>query len=261
MVSALGRSLRSQSGRLIAAWLQNFSGQVVRAERVAFEEIQIRFFSSGGDSYDIVLMLQQGQHRAVRGLLVEAQIMVLSATRYHGDPSPQCWTAGQTRPSIREILVGLWWIRTARLVYHLTIYNETYLFGRKTYAEIAETTTSRQLSMWWLNQLNSRQWASTQQSSLGLWALFTMISCVMQSSIDYCPLLPHLKHPGHKGLLLRCHPTPYHLQLGYFLRRIFHVGCDTPTAVCLRGRFTADAVSRLQQSWPSESGEVFFRVR
>lgn len=33
-------------------------------------------------------MLQQGQHRAVRGLLVEAQIMVLSATRYDGDPSP-----------------------------------------------------------------------------------------------------------------------------------------------------------------------------
>lgn len=44
VVSALGRSLRSQSGRLIAAWLQNFSGQVVWAERVAFEEIQIRFF-------------------------------------------------------------------------------------------------------------------------------------------------------------------------------------------------------------------------
>ena len=33
-------------------------------------------------------MLQQGQHCAVRGLLVEAQTMVLSATRYDGDPSP-----------------------------------------------------------------------------------------------------------------------------------------------------------------------------
>ena len=52
----------------------------------------------------------------------------------------------------------------------------------------------------------------------GTAALFTIISCVMQFSIDYCPLLPHLKHPGHKGLLLRCHPTPYHLQLGHFLR-------------------------------------------
>ena len=83
------------------------------------------FCFSGGDSCDIVLMLQQGQHRAVRGLLAEAQIIVLSATRYDGDPSPQCWTAGQTQPSIREILVGLWWIRTARLVSHLTIYNET----------------------------------------------------------------------------------------------------------------------------------------
>ena len=180
-----------------------------------------------------------------------------------GIPPPQCWTAGQTQPSIREILVGLWWIRTARLVSHDTVYNETKLifFGRKTYAEKWRNYNFTSIVNVVVESVELQAVGVNTAIISGTAALFTIISCVMQSSIDYCPLVPHLEHPGHKGLLLRCHPTPYHSQLGYFLRRIFHVGCDTPTAVCLRGRFTADAVSRLQQSWPSESGEVFFRVR
>lgn len=125
-----------------------------------------------------------------------------------------------------------------------------------------ETTTSRQLSMWWLNQLNSRQWASTQQSSLGL-RLFS------QWFLVWCNLLLTIAFSYHiwniqdtKGLLLRCHPTPYHLQLGYFWRlrnfsrwmwhsdsslfaRSFHSWCSFQAATKLA----------------YESGEVFFRVR
>lgn len=137
-------------------------------ERVAFEEIQIRCFS-GGDSYDIVLMLQQGQHCAVRGLLVEAQIIVLSATRYDGDPSPPMLDR-RTDTAINPGNSGgpLVDSNCKACLSRNNLQRNLSFLGGKHMRKSGETTTSRQLSMWWLNQLNSRQWASTQQSSLGL---------------------------------------------------------------------------------------------
>ena len=75
-------------------------------------------------------MLQQGQHRAVRGLLVEAQTMVLSATRYDGDPSPPMLDR-RTDTAINPGNSGGPLVDSnckACLSRNKLIYNETYLF-------------------------------------------------------------------------------------------------------------------------------------
>lgn len=189
-------------------------------------------------------MLQQGQHRAVRGLLVEAQIMVLSATRYDGDPSPPMLDR-RTDTAINPGNSGGPLVDSnckACLSRNKLQRNETYVFGRKTYAEKWRNILHVN-EMWWLKSVELQAVGVNTAIISGTAALFTMISCVMPSSIDYCPLLPHLKHPGHKGLLLRCHPTPYHLQLGYLFATQEFFTLD----VTLRQQFVCEVVSQLMQ--------------
>lgn len=116
-------------------------------------------------------MLQQGQHCAVRGLLVFSTIMVLSATRYRGSQEKNA-VAGQIRPSILEILVGLWWIRTARLVSQVLETKPIFL-GGKHMRKSGETTNVNVV----VKSVEMRQWASTQQSSLGLWLFQNHFLC------------------------------------------------------------------------------------
>lgn len=162
-----------------------------------------------------------------------------------GIPPPQCWTAGQTQPSIREILVGLWWIRTARLVYHLTIYNETKpaFLGRKTYAEKWRNYNFTSIVNVVVESVELQAVGVNTAIISGTAALFTMISCVMQSSIDYCLLLPHLKHPGHQGLAFAVPSNTLSFAAWLLLATQEFFTLD----VTLRQQFVCEVVSQLMQ--------------
>ena len=113
--------------------------------------------------------------------------------------------------------------------------------------------------MWWLNKL---KWGSGRQHSNHLWDCGSFhndflcdANLLLTIALSY-----HICISRTQGLAFAVpsNTLSFAAWLTFCDSGIFHVGCDTPTAVCLRGRFTADAVSRLQQSWPTNLATCFF---
>ena len=115
--------------------------------------------------------------------------------------------------------------------------------GGKHMRKSGETTTSRQLSMWWLNQLNSRQWASTQQSSLGL-RLFSQWFLVWCNLLfPYWPSLTTFETSRTQGLAFAVPSNT----LSFAAWLLFATQEFFTLDVTLRQQFVCEVVSQLMQ--------------
>ena len=123
--------------------------------------------------------------------------------------------------------------------------------------ESGETTDVNE--MWWLNQL---KWGSGRQHSNHLWDCGSFHNHFLCDAIFYVLTIDISNHIlifqdtracfcGAIQHLIICSLATF-CDSGFFTLDV------TLLAVCLRGRFTADAVSRLQRSWPTNMA-VFFR--